>query len=153
MSSASAVLDANLASGVGPWHEIDEDDLLYCVVFGGEGQPHTNAPYCATMPYQRRMFYGDGTLAFAYNGLLARLGLTVSAARLESADAKYTARLFIGDRMRVRFESMEILPTDNQEDVGTIKTCLEVENQDGEVAMTLEVSLVLLSIPMGVPVA
>jgi acyl dehydratase len=97
------------------------------------------------------MFYGDGTLAFAYNGLLARLGLSVSTARLESADAKFTARLFIGDRMRVCFETMEIVPTEN--DAGTIQTLLKVENQDGEVAMTLQVSLVLLPAAMGVPVA
>lgn len=130
-------------SRAGPWRELDEDDLLYCVLFSGEGQPHTNEPYCNTMPYQHRMFYGDGTFALAYNSLLKCLGRTTADTTLEFADARYTARLFVGDQIRIRYElrDVEHAPPSGAHDGGRLGVHVEVDNQHGEVALVLDVVL------------
>lgn len=134
-------------SRTGPWRELDEDDLLYCVVFSGEGQPHTNEPYCQTMPYRHRMFYGDGTFALAYNALLTCLGRTTADTTLEFADARYTARLFVGDRIRIRYDLSDVerapapaAPPEPPPD-GRLGVHVEVDNQRGEVALVLDVVL------------
>jgi acyl dehydratase len=125
-----------LTTGIGSWRELVEDDLLYCVVFSGEGQPHTNEPYCNTMPYRHRMFYGDGTLAIAYNTLLKCIGRTTVDTSIQSADARYTSRLFVGDRIRIKYEIRRVRPDEQLIDV-----YLEVENENHAVAMELDLTL------------
>ena len=88
---------------VGEWRPITEDDLLYCVLFSGEGEPHTNEEYCRKMPYQRRMFYGDATLAISLNEMLNHPEFPLIDATVNDIAVRYTDRLYIGDSMRTAF--------------------------------------------------
>lgn len=133
-------------SGVSPWRELDEEDLLYCVVFSGEGQPHTNEPYCATMPYERRMFYGDGTFALAYSALRKCLGPDFGQVALVEAKARFTARLYVGDRIRTHFRPTSPGPHDDAGPAPVLDANLsafrvEVENQAGAIAFHADLIL------------
>jgi acyl dehydratase len=82
--------------------EINERDLLFCALWCGDGQPHSNEEYSRKTPWGRRMVHGDGTLAMGA-GLIYGQGIfDGSLAGYESMTIRYPNPVYIGDRVSAK---------------------------------------------------
>jgi len=127
-------------SVLGQWRELTEDDQLYCVLFSGEGEAHTNEEYCRRMPYKKRMFYGDATLALMFNDMLNHPSFPFTDVVVETIDVKYTDRLFVGDRVRTAFRIEHQFPDSDVSDRRRVRVSLYGLGED---AVAMRSSLVL----------
>lgn len=85
------------------YRDITEDDLLYCILFSGDGQPHSNRPYCAEVGYGTNFFYGDATVGMLLSQFHRHSGIPESACSVQDLEVAFTARLHFGERMRADY--------------------------------------------------
>ncbi|GIK82680.1 MAG: hypothetical protein BroJett024_37850 [Alphaproteobacteria bacterium] len=110
---------------------IGERDLLFCALWDGDGQPHSNEEYSRGTPFGRRIVHGDGTLAMGI-GLIHGLGIfSDSLVGCESMEIKYPNPVYIGDSIRARLtiEAVEAVPGAPD---GLVNGVLEIIRDGGE---------------------
>lgn len=107
--------------------EITERDLLFCALWCGDGQPHSNEEYSRKTPWGRRMVHGDGTLAMGA-GLIYRQGIfDGSLAGYEQTTIRYPNPVFIGDQVSAKLTIDEVQPRPSS-DTGIVIGRLEIRN-------------------------
>jgi acyl dehydratase len=106
--------------------KIGERDLLFCALWGGDGQPHSNEEYSKASPWGRRIIHGDGTLAMGM-GLIHGQGIFAdSLVGYESMAIKYPRPLYIDDEISARLTIESVTPRSAKD--GIVVGKLEILN-------------------------
>lgn len=109
--------------------EINERDLLFCALWCGDGQPHSNEEYSRGTPFGRRIVHGDGTLAMGM-GLIHGQGIFAdSLLGYDAMDIKYPGPVYIGDSIQSRLVIEKVDRTSPRE--GNVDGMLEISTQGG----------------------
>jgi len=107
--------------------KIGERDLLFCALWGGDGQPHSNEEYSRKTPWGSRIIHGDGTLAMGM-GLIHGQGIFAeSLAGYKSMAIKYPRPLYVGDEISARLTIQSIDRSGSRAE-GTVVGNLKVHN-------------------------
>jgi acyl dehydratase len=108
---------------------LGERDLLFCALWGGDGQPHSNEEYSKGTPFGRRIIHGDGTLAMGM-GMIHGQGIFAdSLVRIEAMDIKYPNPVYIGDAIQSRLTIDSVEPSGPAD--GTVGGQLEISTENG----------------------
>lgn len=111
---------------VGGPRKIGERDLLYCALWGGDGQPHSNEEYSRATPWGSRIVHGDGTLAMGM-GLIHGQGIFAdSLVGCQSMTIKYPRPLYIDDEITARLTIESVAPRSASD--GIVVATLEILN-------------------------
>ncbi|WP_173933923.1 MaoC/PaaZ C-terminal domain-containing protein [Chelativorans sp. Marseille-P2723] len=104
---------------------INERDLLFCALWCGDGQPHSNEEYSRNTPFGRRIVHGDGTLAMGTGLILGQGMFAGSLIGYDSMEIRYPNPVFIGDAIRSQLTIETVEATGIGE--GVIEAALEVK--------------------------
>jgi acyl dehydratase len=97
--------------------KIGERDLLYCALWGGDGQPHSNEEYSKASPWGSRIIHGDGTLAMGM-GLIHGQGIFAdSLVGYESMAIKYPRPVYIDDEISARMTIRSVAPRSDKDGI------------------------------------
>jgi acyl dehydratase len=108
---------------------ITERDLLFCALWGGDGQPHSNEEYSRATPFGSRIVHGDGTLAMG-TGLIHGTGLFAdSLIGCESMEIRYPNPVYIGDAIQAQLKIEAVKATTPDE--GIVDAALEISKDAG----------------------
>mgnify|MGYP001627896951 CR=1 FL=1 len=92
-----------------PPRVLGERDLLFCALWGGDGQPHSNEEYSRMSPWGRRILHGDGVFGVGL-GMLANECDFAGLADADDMKIKYAGPVYIGDAITA---ALEITESDN----------------------------------------
>lgn len=106
--------------------KLTDEDMLYCVFFAGDGEPHTNSEFARTQVYEKETIYGDGTAALAF-GLLLKEGYLQMTDNVASVELRYLRPVYVGDSISVH----EVARNSERDDRGSTLG-FTVRNQAGE---------------------
>lgn len=107
---------------------ITERDLLFCTIWCGDGQPHSNEEYSRKSPFGRRIVHGDGTLAIG-SGLITGLGMfDESLVAYRSAAIRYPNPVYVSDEITARLEVRSV-GAGPSADSGSLATRLFIDNE------------------------
>jgi acyl dehydratase len=105
---------------------IGEKDLLYCTLWNGDGQPHSNEEYSKNSPWGSRIVHGDGMLAVGM-GLVLKQGMfRDSMVGCRSMSIRYPRPVYVQDEISSRLTIGAVTPTSDTE--GEVTAELEVRN-------------------------
>jgi acyl dehydratase len=105
---------------------IGEKDLLFCTLWNGDGQPHSNEEYSRKSPWGSRIVHGDGMLAVGM-GLVLKQGMFAdSLVGCKSMSIKYPRPVYIDDEISSTLKISSVTPTSDSE--GIVVGEFEVHN-------------------------
>lgn len=107
--------------------KIGERDLLFCALWGGDGQPHSNEEYSKATPWGSRIIHGDGTLAMGM-GLIHGKGIMAdSLVGYKSMAIKYPRPVYLDDEISARLTIRSVEPRSEKD--GILVGKLEILNE------------------------
>jgi acyl dehydratase len=107
---------------------IGERDLLYCTLWCGDGQPHSNEEYSRKSPFGARIVHGDAMFA-AGAGLIHRQGLfTSTMTGIEALELKFPAPVRVGDAIGARL-TIKTVDSRPERPTGAVGAVLHVINE------------------------
>jgi len=105
--------------------KIVERDLLYCTLWCGDGQPHSNEEYSRQSPWGSRILHGDGMLAVGM-GLIQKQGMfDESLADCKAMAIRYPRPVYVGDEISSKM---------------TVKSVEKAGSADGMVVIDLAIT-------------
>lgn len=108
---------------------LNERDLLFCALWGGDGQPHSNEEYSRGTPFGRRIIHGDGTLAMGIGMIHAQGMFAGSLTGVEEMEIKYPNPVYIGDAIQSRLTVEKVEATGATD--GAVSGNIEISTEGG----------------------
>jgi acyl dehydratase len=106
---------------------IRERDLLYCTLWCGDGQPHSNEEYSRATPWGRRILHGDAMMAVGA-GMIHSHGMFVgSLVGYEGMEIKFPRPIYIGDQISAQLTIDAVDPRPSKP-AGLVTGTLTVHN-------------------------
>ena len=115
----------------------EAEDHLFCLLTMNHHPLHVNDVYASKSQQGRNVVAGPLVYSLVF-------GMTVSdvsgkaIANLATEELSHPAPVFHGDTLYVESEVLEVKPSRSKPDRGTVRTLIEVMNQDAEVVMSLK---------------
>jgi len=109
---------------------VNERDLLFCALWCGDGQPHSNEEYSRGTPFGRRIVHGDGTMAMGMGMIHGQGMFAESLVGYDTMAIKYPNPVYIGDAIQSRLTIGKVDAADARE--GTVDGILEISTEGGE---------------------
>src|SRR5687768_1551155 len=104
---------------------VGERDLLFCALWGGDGQPHSNEEYSRGTPWGKRIVHGDGTLAMGMGLIHGQEIFAESLVAVTSMEIKYPRPVYIDDEISARLV-IESVANEAAGDRGVVTGALEI---------------------------
>lgn len=134
-----------------PGRTITDADLVgFAGLTGDFSELHTSDVYAKSSQFGRRVAHGMLGLAYAHGLMWARTGefRQSAIAFLGINDWKFTAPLFVGDTMFVRYVVQELRPSKSRPTQAIATFSVQILNQDGETVQSGTKALLMSIVPL-----
>jgi acyl dehydratase len=103
-------------------------DLLFCTIWNGDGQAHSNEDWCRKTPWGRRIIHGDPMLGMGMGLVRQRGQFDPQVVGCEGMDIRYPGPIYVGDTISASITVNEV-DGDPGEGAGRVQATLVVRNE------------------------